>query len=100
MKVWGIVLEVTPKALTISLPHGLRGRVAAAEASDVLHQLNDPKSKTGAALRAALGDKPVPSLTELFSVGQYVRCSVRGLEGGSAEGDEGEGRVGMRMGNV
>ena len=32
-KVWGAVAEVTAKELIISLPHGLRGHVAPAEAS-------------------------------------------------------------------
>ena len=27
MKLWGMVLEVAPQRLTISLPHGLRGTV-------------------------------------------------------------------------
>ena len=31
MKVWGILLEVAPKLLTVSLPHGLRGHVAHSE---------------------------------------------------------------------
>ncbi len=31
MKVWGIVLEVAPRGLTISMPHGLRGHVAPEE---------------------------------------------------------------------
>ena len=30
-KVWGAVVEITPKELIISLPHGLRAHVAAAE---------------------------------------------------------------------
>ena len=30
-KVWGAVAEVTAKELIISLPHGLRGHVSAAE---------------------------------------------------------------------
>ena len=32
-KVWGAVAEITAKELIISLPHGLRGHVAPAEAS-------------------------------------------------------------------
>jgi hypothetical protein len=38
----------------------------------------DTTSKTGQALLAAAGGT-VPSLPELFSVGQFVRCVVVGL---------------------
>lgn len=31
MRVWGMVLEVTPKGIQVSLPHGLRGSVAPGE---------------------------------------------------------------------
>ena len=33
MKVWGVLLEVAPRGLTVSLPHGLRGHVAPEEVS-------------------------------------------------------------------
>lgn len=35
MRLWGMVLEVTPKGLQVSLPHGLRGSVAPDEVSRV-----------------------------------------------------------------
>lgn len=31
MRVWGSVLEVSQRGLTVGLPHGLRGRVSPAE---------------------------------------------------------------------
>ena len=31
MRLWGAVLEASPRGLTIALPHGLRGRVSPAE---------------------------------------------------------------------
>ncbi|KAG2498018.1 hypothetical protein HYH03_004276 [Edaphochlamys debaryana] len=86
-RVWGMVLEVTPRGLVVSLPHGLRGHVAPDQASDVLNLLSaaasgGPGAKKGAALLAAAGGS-VPPLTDLFAVGQFVRCVVRE----SADGD-------------
>ncbi len=46
------------------------------QASDVLASLLKPGSKSGSVLRAALGDDPLPTLADLFHVGQYVRCQV------------------------
>uniref|UniRef100_A0A383V4G5 S1 motif domain-containing protein n=1 Tax=Tetradesmus obliquus TaxID=3088 RepID=A0A383V4G5_TETOB len=88
MKLWGCVLEVAPEGLTVSLPHGLRGTVAPEEASDVLSLMLDSSSKRGAALRAAMPRGTPPSLPQLFSVGQFVRCVVAGLSstaGGEAD---------------
>lgn len=31
MRLWGAVLEASPRGLTVALPHGLRGRVSPAE---------------------------------------------------------------------
>jgi hypothetical protein len=60
------------------------------QASDVLAALLGPKSssKHSGALRATGGTPP--SLPQLFSVGQYVRCVVRELPGGG-EGDTAAG---------
>ncbi len=33
MRLWGAVAEVSPRGLVVSLPHGLRGHVSAAEVS-------------------------------------------------------------------
>jgi rRNA biogenesis protein RRP5 len=96
MRLWGAVLEVSPRRLVVSLPHGLRGVVRPDEASDALHELlrlkreessgNSSKSRrrqeeAEALLRAMPGGK-VPCLTRLFSVGQYVRCAVLSVKGG------------------
>ena len=90
-----MVLEVTPRGLVISLPHGLRGHVAPARASDILAAMlkapaggvaaaaTTPAAKKAAALVAAAGGA-APPLTDLFAVGQFVRCVV-------VEGPEGAG---------
>jgi len=78
MRMWGMVLEVTPKGLQISLPDGLRGTVALEEACDLLHK----KPKDGAGAQHA-------PLTSLFSVGQFVRCAVVGLQQGKGQGGRG-----------
>jgi rRNA biogenesis protein RRP5 len=94
MRLWGAVLEVSPRRLVVSLPHGLRGSVRPEEASDALHELlrglkeKDSSGKSRrrqeeaeALLRSMPGGK-VPCLTRLFSVGQYVRCAVLAVKGG------------------
>ncbi|MEW5309979.1 MAG: hypothetical protein WDW38_001817 [Sanguina aurantia] len=79
MRILGIILEVSSKGLTVSLPQGMRGHVDPAQASDVLAQLLNPKTPKAVAAAAAAG--PPPPLTHLFQVGQYVRCTVMQLAG-------------------
>ncbi|GFR41334.1 hypothetical protein Agub_g2019, partial [Astrephomene gubernaculifera] len=104
-KVWGMVLEVTPRGLVVSLPNGLRGFVAPNKASDVLAlmlkaQAGTASNKTAASMLEAAGGA-VPPLTDLFVVGQFVRCVVVEGSGGQqeqqpaktgAEGGSGGGR--------
>ncbi|EFJ44854.1 rRNA processing protein Rrp5/programmed cell death protein 11 [Volvox carteri f. nagariensis] len=102
-RVWGMVLEVTPRGLVVSLAHGLRGYVAPNQASDVLALMlkaqktaaaaaagdrGDVARKKGAALLEAAGGV-VPPLTDLFVVGQFVRGVV--MEAPTGE-DTGGGR--------
>jgi hypothetical protein len=68
------------------------------QASDVLRQLLDPASKQGAALRKPLPGGRAPSLPDLFSIGQFVRCTVIGLGGGGdgdGDADGGGGKKGQ-----
>lgn len=98
------MIEVTPRELVVSLPHGLRGHVAYSEASDWLAEQAKMAEKAdkaaggeGAGGRkrkagAGAGAGAPPPLTELFSIGQLVRCSVTALrDGGQEGGDVAEG---------
>ncbi|KAL4451480.1 hypothetical protein ABPG75_007142 [Micractinium tetrahymenae] len=96
-KLWGAVIEVTPRELVVSLPHGLRGHVAYAEASDWLAEQAKKADKAAAATTeeaggrkrkagAGAGGAALPQLTDLFTIGQLVRCTVTGLRDGSNEG--------------
>jgi rRNA biogenesis protein RRP5 len=106
LKLWGAVVEIMPRELIVSLPHGLRGHVAYREASEVLAELAAEAAAAHAAAAAAepggappakpakrkaaggaAGPRALPPLAELFAVGQLVRCTVVGLRGG--EGDPG-----------
>ncbi len=106
-KLWGAVIEVSPRELVVSLPHGLRGHVAYAEASDWLAEQSKKAEKAAAAATAdgedaeggaaagrkrkaagAAGGIALPPLSDLFHIGQLVRCSVAGLRTGA---DAGEG---------
>jgi rRNA biogenesis protein RRP5 len=66
----------------------------------VLHTLlSSPDSKAAARLRAGLPDGAIPDLTQLFSVGQYVRACVIHLSGGEdtpAGAANGAGRDGKK----
>ncbi|GAX80532.1 hypothetical protein CEUSTIGMA_g7970.t1 [Chlamydomonas eustigma] len=80
MKVWGILLEVAPRGLTVSLPHGLRGHVVPSEASDYLFRKLDKKRNTDGQETSDIVD-----LSKLFHVGQFVRCTVVGLPDRASE---------------
>ncbi|KAG0474022.1 hypothetical protein HPP92_015879, partial [Vanilla planifolia] len=61
MKLWGVIIELNPKDVVISLPGGLRGFVHAEDASDMY----------------ADGQDMVPGLLpKCFDVGQLVACVV------------------------
>ncbi|KAG1654779.1 hypothetical protein FOA52_007439 [Chlamydomonas sp. UWO 241] len=45
MRVWGVVLEVAPHGLTVSLPHGLRGHVGPEDACDAIAAAPAKKKK-------------------------------------------------------
>ena len=106
-KLWGAVVEIMPHSLMVSLPHGLKGHVAYTQASDYLAELSKKQqqgkagSKAGAKQAQQGGQQQVeggPLLTELFSIGQLVRCTVVGLEGGAADdsSDAGAGAGGKK----
>lgn len=112
-KLWGAVIEVTPRELVVSLPHGLRGHVAYAEASDWLAEQSKKAEKVAAAAAAdeeaergaAAGRKrkaaaaagvTLPPLSDLFHIGQLVRCTVAGLRTGPAAGEEAAGKAGKQ----
>ena len=83
-KLWGAVVEVRPRELVISLPHGLRGHVGYAAASDTLTELSRKAAK------GTPGAADLPPLAALFGLGQLVRCTVvelrQGEPGGAAAG--------------
>lgn len=91
MKIWGAVAEINNKDMVISLPGGLRGFVLAEEASEVFENVkgHNDKSKKSSQRGKKMedqstdlpdADKEVPLLSDLFSVGQLVACTVRKLE--------------------
>jgi hypothetical protein len=53
----------------------------------------DPDSKPGAAMRKAFPGGRAPALPDLFSIGQFVRCTIIKL-GGEGDDDEAGGRRG------
>lgn len=77
-KIWGVILEVTPKRLVVSLPLGLRGLVAPPDASEVFAALSQASSDEPELRSAVKG--PVPRLESLFYPGQFVRCVIKSLD--------------------
>lgn len=73
MKLWGMITEISPTSMAVSLPHGLRGTVILENASDCIPRGAD-----------ALGSKPF-HLNAYFSLGSYVRCSVVNVAGQGSE---------------
>ncbi|GMH36053.1 hypothetical protein BSKO_03921 [Bryopsis sp. KO-2023] len=77
MKFWGMVVDIGPSHLKISLPNGLEGRVHASEASDVhaeAYQTLDAEADEHH--RGHRYPSNLPPLAALFFVGQFVRCTV------------------------
>ena len=116
-KLWGAVIEVSPRELVVSLPHGLRGHVAYAEASDWLAGQSKAAAAAGAeaagedgaaAIAAAAAGKKrkagtaaatevvLPPLTDLFTIGQLVRGTVVALRSGSSGDSESAGKAGAK----
>eukprot|EP00890_Picochlorum_soloecismus_P005949 jgi/Picsp_1/6355/NSC_03704-R1_protein rrp5 homolog len=80
-KVLGMVVEMNPTYMLVSLPHGLTGRVLLENASDYL-----PKGINNSKLLKKKEDitkAKVHSfhLSSLFELGQYVKCYVTKLHG-------------------
>uniref|UniRef100_A0A7S0UUT8 S1 motif domain-containing protein n=1 Tax=Polytomella parva TaxID=51329 RepID=A0A7S0UUT8_9CHLO len=78
-RVWGMILEVSPRGVVVSMTNGIRGFVSPIETSDLYAAMINPTpSKLGQSLLAAAGreDGSAPPLTDLFHIGQYVRAVV------------------------
>lgn len=73
MKFWGMITEISPTSMAVSLPHGLRGTVILENASDYIPRGAD-----------ALGTKSF-HLNAYFTLGSYVRCSVVNVVGQESE---------------
>ncbi|KAJ6846908.1 rRNA biogenesis protein RRP5 [Iris pallida] len=73
MKLWGVIVEVNPKDLVISLPGGLRGFVRAEEVSDIV-------------LGNTNKDTENNTLCNMFRVGQLVSCIVLKVDDDKREG--------------
>ena len=86
MRLLGVVSEVTAKEVTVALPHGLRGQVSAAEASDLVQERMQANAKAGVA-----PDTGLPSLTELFSPGQHLVSTI--VKVGDGEGPKARKRI-------
>jgi rRNA biogenesis protein RRP5 len=67
MKLWGMITEIRATEMTISLAHGLKGRVLLENASDSIPR--------GAGVTGA-GSNVSFHLNTYFSLGSYVRCSI------------------------
>jgi rRNA biogenesis protein RRP5 len=86
MRLLGIVSEVTAKDLIVALPHGLRGHVSAAEASDLLQERMQANAKAGVA-----PDTGLPSLSQLFAPGQHIVTTIIKL--GDGDGAKARKRI-------
>ncbi|KAJ6839615.1 rRNA biogenesis protein RRP5 [Iris pallida] len=73
MKLWGVIVEVNPKDLVVSLPGGLRGFVRAEEVSDIVLGNTDKDTENN-------------MLCSKFHVGQLVSCIVLRVDDDKREG--------------
>ena len=103
MKILGVIVEVGDRLLTVSLPNGLKGTVARAEASDVFPSTGAKKADAAEDSQSDEDSEEEEeeeeageelSLRSMFEVGQVVRCAVRGLGKGKSGGS---GRVELSL---
>jgi len=80
--------------LPLSPIHHNHGPPNTPQASDALRQMLDPTSKPGATMRKSFPSARAPPFSDLFSIGQYVRCTVIGLGGGTDDDEAAGGRRG------
>ncbi|XP_072958510.1 rRNA biogenesis protein RRP5 isoform X2 [Typha angustifolia] len=71
MKLWGVIIEVNPKDLVISLPGGLRGFVRAEEVSDIDKEYSGSESDM---------------LSSIVHIGQLVSCFVLRVDDDKKDG--------------
>ncbi|XP_062219315.1 rRNA biogenesis protein RRP5 isoform X2 [Phragmites australis] len=79
MKVWGVVIEVNPKDVVVSLPGGMRGFVCSEDVCDIASHAN-------------LKDSEHSICAEVVHVGQLVPCIVLRVDD-----DKKEGKVNRRV---
>lgn len=81
MRLWGIVLEVTPRGLGISLPHGLRGHVAPQEVGG---QAGRRAGRQGACRVALLMCSPLPPCASCVCLCPCTLRRSRSMAGAAA----------------
>ena len=95
-KMLGVVSEITPKGLVVSLPNGLRGTVARSEVSDIFTKASGKAARASDGSSSEsdsdeysdddYGENCTLNLDELFETGQVVRCAVISLDKGKTGG--------------
>lgn len=106
MKLWGAVAEVSARDVVVSLPHGLKGFVAPAEASDALaaqlaeldsddSDLSDDEDTPARPGKRKPATSTASSLADTFRVGQLVCCVVTAL--GKEAGGKKAARVDLSL---
>ena len=104
VKLLGVVSEVTARGLVMSLPDGLRGTVARAEASDVFRGATRSAGAESADDESESsddefeGEEETISLESLYEPGQVLRCVVLSLDKGKTGGKRIE--LSLRLENV
>ena len=89
-KILGVVSEVTPRGLVMSLPDGLRGTVARGEVSDALGRRSESESESESSDDEYGGEDEDEddsvSIESLYAPGEVLRCAVLSLEKGKTGG--------------
>ncbi|ORX93442.1 nucleic acid-binding protein [Basidiobolus meristosporus CBS 931.73] len=94
----GVVTQINELDVTVSLPNHLIGFVSITEISDAISTLVEIAAKAEEdSDDEEMVDTQLPSLKEIFQVGQYVNCSVTKLEGVSDKGAKAKRRIELSL---
>ncbi|ORX90106.1 nucleic acid-binding protein [Basidiobolus meristosporus CBS 931.73] len=94
----GVVTQVNDLDITVSLPNHLIGFVSITEISDAISAMVETAAKAEEdSDDEEMVDTALPSLKELFQIGQYVNCSVTKLEGASDKSAKAKKRIELSL---
>ncbi|KAK9768908.1 rRNA biogenesis protein rrp5 [Basidiobolus ranarum] len=93
----GVVTQINELDIAVSLPNHLIGFVSITEVSDAISKAVEAAARAEEDSDDEGSDPVLPSLNELFKIGQYVNCAVTKLEGSSDKSASAKKRIELSL---